>query len=207
MRTQEGFARILLEDYAEKLGEKGTTLAWKILLAAKRQSDIIQDLLAHISVTRSELPLEPVELRGSLEQARADLALELQDRKAEIHGEDLEDAKVLANQSSLHLILLNLLSNAFKFVAPDAAPVVRLSTERRGQFVRLWVKDNGIGIAPDDIGKLFSMFRRLNPNSFPGTGMGLAIVKKAAERMGGQVGVESEPGKGSRFWVELKAAS
>jgi len=207
IRTQEGFARILIEEYGENLGEKGLSVAWRVLQAAKRQSDIIQDLLAHISVTRSELPLEELSLKESVEQARADLALELQDRKAEIKEEDLEDAKIMANRSSLHLVLLNLLTNAFKFVAPDSVPIVRLRTERRGELVRVWIEDNGIGISTEDIGKLFSMFRRLNPNVYPGTGMGLAIVKKAAERMGGHVGVESEPGKGSRFWVELKAAT
>jgi signal transduction histidine kinase len=112
----------------------------------------------------------------------------------------------MANRSSFHLILLNLLTNAFKFVAPDQVPSVTLRAERRGESVRLWVEDNGIGIPEEDIGKLFNMFRRLNPNEYPGTGMGLAIVKKAAERMGGRVGVDSTRGKGSRFWVELKAA-
>ena len=207
LRTQEGFARILVEDYGEKLGEKGLSLAWRVLGAAKRQSEIVQDLLAHISVTRSELPLDALNLKESLEQARADLVLELQDRNAQINDEELQDARVLANRSSLHLVLLNLLTNAFKFVAPEHKPAVKLRTERRGEFVRLWIEDNGIGISAEDIGKLFSMFRRLNPNEYPGTGMGLAIVKKAAERMGGRVGVESEPGKGSRFWVELKAAA
>jgi PAS domain S-box-containing protein len=206
LRTQEGFARILIEDYAEKLGEPGANLAWRVLRAAQRQSDIIQDLLAHISVTRSELPLEPVELKKAFAQARADLELELQDKKAEIHEEELTEIRVIANPSSLHLILLNLLTNAFKFVRPDTAPVVRLWTERRGDSVRLWIEDNGIGISTEDVGKLFRMFKRLNANVYPGTGMGLAIVKKAAERIGGSVGVESEPGRGSRFWVEVKSA-
>jgi PAS domain S-box-containing protein len=206
LRTQEGFARILIEDFGEKLGEQGTNLAWRVLRAAQRQSQIIQDLLAHISVSRSELSLEPVELKEALEQARADLELDLQDKKAEIRVEGLEEATVTANPVSLHLILLNLLTNAFKFVPPNTTPIVRLRTERRGEFLRLWVEDNGIGIAKEDVGKLFGLFHRLNGNIYPGTGMGLAIVKKAAERMGGHVGVESEAGKGSRFWVEIKSA-
>jgi PAS domain S-box-containing protein len=206
LRTQEGFARILIEDYSEKLGSDGAGLAWRVLRAAQRQSDIIQDLLAHISVTRSDLLLEAVGLRGALERARADLALELQDKKAEIHDEEIANAIVVANASSLHLILLNLLTNACKFVRPNTVPVVRLWTQSNGNFVRLWVGDNGIGISPEDRGKLFTMFKRLNADSYSGTGMGLAIVKQAAERMGGRVGVESDSGKGSRFWVDLRSA-
>ena len=206
LRTQEGFARILVEEYGDKLGPEGSDLAWRVLRAAQRQSDIIQDLLAHISVTRSELPLESIELREALDQVRADLALELRDKKAEIRDEEVGDIRVMANASSLHLILLNLLTNGFKFSRPEVTPSVRMNAERRGQLVRLWVEDNGIGIAQEDIGKLFSMFKRLNANAFPGTGMGLAIVKKAAERMGGSVGVESEPGKGSRFWLDIPSA-
>jgi signal transduction histidine kinase len=114
--------------------------------------------------------------------------------------------KVLANPSSLHVLLLNLLTNAFKFVRSESTPEVRLRAEPRGEFMRLWVEDNGIGISQEDIGTLFSMFKRLNSKTYPGTGMGLAIVKQAAERMGGRVGVDSEPGRGSRFWVELKSA-
>ena len=83
----------------------------------------------------------------------------------------------------------------------------RLQTGQRNGFVRLWVEDNGIGIGPRHLGKLFGLFQRLHPiEAYPGTGMGLAIIKKAAERMGGTVGVESEPGQGSRFWVELRQA-
>lgn len=206
LRTQEGFARILVEEYGKQLGEEGATLAWRVLRAARRQSDIIQDLLAHISVTKSEMALEAVELKGAIEQASADLMLELQDKKAEIRDDTAASARVIADPSSLHLILLNLLTNAFKFVQPEKAPVVRLLTQRNGDLVRLSVEDNGIGISAEDIGKLFSMFKRLNGDAYPGTGMGLAIVKKAVERMGGRVGVESEPGRGSRFWLELKAA-
>jgi signal transduction histidine kinase len=74
--------------------------------------------------------------------------------------------------------------------------------------IRLWVQDNGIGIPLEHRGRLFGIFERLHPGAaYPGSGIGLAIVKKAIERMGGRTGVESEPGKGSRFWVELKAAA
>ena len=112
---------------------------------------------------------------------------------------------MLANSASLNLILINLFSNGLKFVPPGVIPNVKAWTETTDGFVRLWVQDNGIGISPQHINKLFIMFQRLHTREeYPGTGIGLAIVKRAAERMGGRVGVESEKDKGSRFWVELK---
>ena len=104
-------------------------------------------------------------------------------------------------------IFANLIGNAIKFIPPSKTPVVSVFTELEKDRVRVWVEDNGIGIAPEHQGKIFDLFVRLHGNtSYSGTGVGLAIVQKGAERMGGRAGVISEPGKGSRFWVELPAA-
>lgn len=94
-----------------------------------------------------------------------------------------------------------------KFVARGVTPRVRIYAEHQAGKVRIWVEDNGIGIAPEAGERIFEAFKRLHSQSeYEGTGVGLAIVRKAVERMGGAVGVESEPGKGSRFWVELQSA-
>jgi signal transduction histidine kinase len=95
------------------------------------------------------------------------------------------------------------LDNAVKFVAQGTKPRVRVYSESNGHGVRLWIEDNGIGINASEQGQLFQMFYRIHTESYPGTGMGLAIVRKAVERMGGEAGVESESGKGSRFWLQL----
>jgi signal transduction histidine kinase len=100
-----------------------------------------------------------------------------------------------------------LLNNAIKFVAPDTKPKIRLWTERRNGEVRFWVEDNGIGIKPEYQHRLFNVFERVHPEKeYEGTGIGLAIVRKAAERMGGKAGVESNGTDGSRFWIQLPAA-
>ncbi len=101
----------------------------------------------------------------------------------------------------------NLISNALKFMPAGVKPQIRISAERSGPHVRLFVEDNGIGIAQGDQERIFGAFERLHgKESYPGTGLGLAIVRRGAERMGGKAGVESESGKGSRFWVQLRAA-
>jgi signal transduction histidine kinase len=99
---------------------------------------------------------------------------------------------------------MNLIGNALKFVAPGTQPAVRICAEERGQTVRLWVEDNGIGIPAGCEAQIFGVFTRLHGDKYPGTGIGLAIVKKAVECMGGHVGVESSLGQGSRFWFELR---
>ncbi len=113
---------------------------------------------------------------------------------------------VLAHQATLGQVLFNLMSNALKFVVPVVPPLVRIRAEEREDFIRVWVEDNGIGIAPDYQNQIFRLFTRLHAQKYPGTGVGLAIVQKGVERMGGKLGVESQLGQGSRFWFELKKA-
>ncbi len=208
LRTQIGFAQVLLEEHGDTLGPEGRKYAGLVLQAAERQSHIITDLMAHINVSRADMPVQPVSLPEAVAKARADLALETEQKEASIDASAINGAQVAANPSSLHLVILNLLTNACKFVPAGSKPKVRLWTSSHDGYVRLWVQDNGIGIDPKDSSRLFGMFQRLHrQDSYPGTGMGLAIVKKAVERMGGHVGAESEVGKGSRFWVDLPAAN
>jgi signal transduction histidine kinase len=110
---------------------------------------------------------------------------------------------VLGNKAGLTQCFSNLLDNAVKFVPAGKTPRVRVWAEERDEVVRLWVEDNGVGIPREQAERVFGMFQQLDRN-YPGTGIGLALVRKVAQRMQGQVGVESEPGNGSRFWLELR---
>ena len=206
IRAQASYARLLLEDFGAQLGAEGSNYAERILGAADRQAELVNDLLAHVSLSKSDLPIMPVDISMVSTQAMSDLAAEAERQEAIV---DLSGVKgtVLANPASLHLIVINLLSNAIKFVRRGVPPEVKAWTEIHDGFVRLIVRDNGIGIPAHHLGKLFAMFQRLHTREqYPGTGIGLAIVKRAAERMKGKVGVDSQEGQGSRFWVELPAA-
>jgi signal transduction histidine kinase len=130
----------------------------------------------------------------------------LQSSEAEIHI-DCDKVVVRGNEAGLTQCFSNLLGNAVKFVPPGGKPWVRVWAEDRGERVRVWVEDHGIGIPQDAHEKIFGMFQRLHrSDAYPGTGIGLALVRKVVLRMGGSVGVESAPGQGSRFWVELPKA-
>jgi signal transduction histidine kinase len=113
---------------------------------------------------------------------------------------------VCGNRALLTQCISNLLGNALKFVREGEAPRVVVRSEKREENVRLWVEDSGIGIRPEYQDRIFGLFKRLHHvDQYPGTGVGLAVVKRAVERMRGTVGLESEYGKGSCFWIELMA--
>jgi signal transduction histidine kinase len=112
-----------------------------------------------------------------------------------------------ANEGYLTQAIANLLSNAVKFVAPGTSPEVRVRAESLGREVRVWFQDNGIGIEPQDQERIFKLLDTVHPETtYEGTGLGLALVRKAVERMNGTIGVVSQPGQGSSFWMELKRA-
>jgi signal transduction histidine kinase len=165
---------------------------------------LIQDLLAYSRVTRSAIQSVPVEPRLLLADLMVQLAPEIKERQADVRIEN-DLGMVLADPVLLTQVFVNLLSNALKFVPRGTAPQVRIWAEPRDGFERICVEDNGIGIDLRYRERLFRLFERLD-SEYPGTGIGLAIVKRAIERMGGRVGFESGATKGSLFWIDVRPA-
>jgi PAS domain S-box-containing protein len=206
LRSMQGFADALLEDHAASLDETGRQYAKRISNSARFMDALLHDLLDYSRLSRAELERGEVDLRRELGGLLDQLEHDIQDKRAEVRLE-LSCHSVAGHPGTLRQILSNLVCNALKFVHPDRAPVVSVRTEKRSGTVRIWVEDNGIGIAPEHCDRIFRLFERLHsPETYPGTGIGLALVRKGAERMGGAAGVESKPGEGSRFWVDLPAA-
>jgi PAS domain S-box-containing protein len=203
LRALQAFGEILREEYTENLDDTGRDYLRRIVASANRMDSLITDALNYSQVVRTELPLEPVD-PGELLKGIIESYPQFQPPRVEV--EILGNFPlVLGNQAGLTQCASNLLGNAVKFVQPGKLPHVRIWAEERGDKVRLWFEDNGIGIPPEQQQRVFVMFQRLSKN-YEGTGVGLALVRKVVERMRGNVGVESAPGQGSRFWVELGKA-
>jgi signal transduction histidine kinase len=206
LRGIQGFAQILLRDYAERLDADGQHYAQRIIESAEQMDTLIQDLLAHSHLSRTELHLQPVDLTPVVAEVLAQLQTELQERAALVTVKE-PLPQVRGHRATLVQVVANLLTNAVKFVRPGVQPRVRIWAEEREERIRLWVEDNGIGIALEQQERIFRVFERLHGiETYPGTGIGLAIVRKGVARMGGRVGVESTPGQGSKFWVEMPKA-
>lgn len=202
-RSMQGFAYLLLEDHGGKLDEEGRDCAKRICASAERMGELILDLLAYARLARAQFRLQRINLGQTVEGALRGFAGEIEVKRATVAVASPFPA-VLGDQTTVEDALANLISNALKFTSPNVTPRIRIWAEEEDDRVRVWVADNGIGIEPQHQERIFGVFERLHQRAaYPGTGIGLAMVRKAMERMGGTVGVESRVGKGSRFWIEL----
>jgi PAS domain S-box-containing protein len=220
LRTIRSFSQIVLAESGDKLESAHRDLLQKVINSAGRLDRLIQDVLIYSRVSREALKIGKVDLEKLVRQI-IDERPELQPPKAEIRVETPLHP-VCGHEAYLTQSISNVLDNAVKFVKADTKPRVRIWSEllavpaspngppeggAKASSVRLWIEDNGIGIAPDAQERMFGIFQRMHDEKeYPGTGIGLAIVRKAVERMGGAAGVESAPGQGSRFWLHLPAA-
>ncbi|PTY04723.1 hypothetical protein DB347_18635 [Opitutaceae bacterium EW11] len=204
LRSIKGYAEVLVQDYAHRLRGEGARYLERIIENGNRMERLVNDVLTLSRISNAKLKLEPVPLQPIVEAVLREYP-NLQSGMAHITIDPMP--VVIGHESLCTQVFSNLLGNAAKFVRPGTHPEIRVTSERQDGSVRVRVKDNGIGISPEFHAKIFGMFERLDPeNRYGGTGIGLAIVRRAVEKMNGRVGVESDGHSGSCFWVELPAA-
>ena len=202
LRAMEGYSKALVVDYQDRLDPVGRAWLDRISRSAHRLDSLIKDVLAYSRVAKGEIELSPVDVEGLIEDIIATHP-EFQPVQARIVVEKPLH-RVLGHEAYLTQCVSNLLSNAIKFGRDGVAPVILIRSERLDGKVRLWFEDNGVGIDPAHQERIFQIFGQVYPEErYSGTGIGLAIVRKAAQRMNGEVGVESQLDKGSRFWLTL----
>lgn len=206
LRTMNGYSQILVEECEGILPPEQFGFVKKIAAGALRLDRLIQDVLNYSVVAKSKFKLQPVDLdqlvRDIIEQYPG---FQLPQADVQIEG---TLPRVMASEAPLTQCISNFIGNALKFVEPGVVPRVRIRAEVKGGDCLIWFVDNGIGIAPADLDRIFGIFVKVHPSdSYAGTGIGLSIVRKAAQKMSGEVGVESVVGSGSRFWLRLKLAS
>jgi PAS domain S-box-containing protein len=205
LRAMSAFAQLLLEDATgHRLSAEAQDYCRRIMTGASRLDTLIREALHYTQAALQQLPMRPVDL-DQLIRGMLDTYPNFHPDQAEVRIEGRLPI-VQGNEALLTQCFSNLLGNAVKFVAPGQKPQVEVGADNSATVARITVRDRGIGIPRHAQSRLFGMFQKLD-NQYEGTGIGLAIVRKVVQRMGGKVGVESEVGEGSRFWVELPLAA
>jgi two-component system sensor kinase FixL len=203
LRAMHSFSQILQEENAHFLDAQANDYLRRIIESAERMDQLITDAFNYTTVLREEMPISPVRPERLLNSI-VESYPQFRPERANIELAP-EFPPVMANRAGLTQCFSNLLTNAVKFAQPGRKPVIRVWGERRQDMVRLCVQDEGVGIASQHQNRIFHMFQKLDTES-TGTGIGLALVRKVVEKMHGTIGVESEPGRGARFWIDLPPA-
>lgn len=204
INTVAQFSALIAEDDGARLSPAGARYLQLIVTGGRRMRAILDGMLEFARLQRQgTVDLRPVELRAVLADVLTGVAGRIVSRQARVDVGALP--RVLGDATTLGLLFQNLVANALKFVPDERSPHVRISASVEGPLVRIAVEDNGIGIEPGDLPKLFEPFQRLHTQRrFEGTGLGLALARQVAEMHDGTITVESTPGQGSRFVVTLQ---
>jgi len=204
LRGIEGYSQLLLDQYRDRLDADGRHFLTSIRRGALTMHELIEDLLAYSRIERQALDIRAIDLPAVVQGVLDGFAHEIQTRGIEIVVQALPP-QIRTDPSGLTLVLRNLVSNALKFTRTAPAPCIRIDAYRHDRHIVLTVADNGVGFDMKYHDRIFEIFQRLHrAEDYPGTGIGLALVRKALQRMGGTVWAVSEPGQGATFHVELR---
>ncbi len=205
LRTVAGFADAMAEDQLSHLDAAGKHQLERIQAAVRDMWDLIESLVEFARIGRRAVKLRSVSLDEVVRMCLDQMRGQIESRKAEVRiVEALGRAD--ADPALLKIAICNLVSNGIKYVEKDVTPHLEISARQSGKITCLLFHDNGIGLKPEDQQRIFTPFVRLHGvEDYPGVGLGLSATRKIVEIMGGQVGVNSTPGQGSTFWVQLQA--
>jgi light-regulated signal transduction histidine kinase (bacteriophytochrome) len=204
LRGIDGYSRLLLEEYADSLDDEGQTFLGNVRKSAEQMNQLIEDLLVYSRMERRGIHTAMVELAPLVEMLIFERQQDIESRRIKIIR-NIPFESVAADVDMMRQVIGNYLDNAIKFSKPDReSPLVEISGYENDAAWTLSVKDNGIGFDPQYHDRIFEIFHRLHRvEDFPGTGVGLAIVRKAVERIGGRVWAQSDLGKGATFFVKI----
>jgi PAS domain S-box-containing protein len=203
LRAINGYSHILLEEYAASLDEEGRRDLENIRRNADRMGDLIDDILDFSRTSRQEMAMQAVNMAAMVREIFDEARAEVPERNIVLRLEgDLPAAR--GDRTMIHQVLTNLITNAVKFTARAAEAVIEISGTVAGDEIIYRVSDNGVGFDMEYAGKLFGVFQRLHgAGDFPGTGIGLAIVKRVVTRHGGRVWAEGKVGEGATIYFTL----
>jgi PAS domain S-box-containing protein len=205
LRGIDGYSQLLQEDYGPQLDDSGRAFLERIRRGVAQMGQLIADLLDYSRLERRALEPGAVAVTPVVEQVLEGFAADLERHGTTVQRE-LEPMTLQVDREALALALRNLVGNAIKFSGDKPQPLLQVGSRTADGHHTLWVRDNGVGFDMQYHDRIFGIFQRLHrAEDYPGTGVGLALVAKAVQRMGGRVRAESAPGQGATFYLEFPA--
>ena len=203
LRGIDGYSRLLVEEYADRLDEEGLQFLGNIRYSTEQMHHLIEDLLTYSRMERRDLNPSTLNIRQLIDELLFEREQEIKAKSVRITVNISHD-HILCDRDSIRQILGNFIDNAVKFTMNESQPSIEITVLKRSGRCQFSVKDNGIGFDPMYHDRIFEIFQRLHRSEdFPGTGIGLALVKKAAGRMNGSTWAESMPGQGATFHLGI----
>ena len=205
LRGIDGYSKILLDEYSGQIDEEGQGFLKNIRSGTEQMQQLIEDMLDFSKLERRSLSVAPIEMRNAVDRILQERAFDLGETAVTL---DVAPGFVLADPEGLAMVLRNLIDNAVKFCRGRKPPTLDIRSRVEDGRHILSIRDNGTGFSMKHHDLIFQIFQRLHrAEEFGGTGVGLAIVKKAMDRMEGRVWAESEPDKGAEFHIDLPCAA
>ncbi|MFC3686406.1 PAS domain-containing protein [Hydrogenophaga luteola] len=203
LRGIDGYSQLLVEEYGEKLDEEGRHFVHRIRHGVQQMGELIADLLEYSRMERRDMAAAPVAIRPLVESILDGFHADIERQGVQVRTR-LDDFTLALDREGISVVLRNLIGNALKFSRDSHPPEVEIGSRLENGRRVLWVRDNGVGFDMKYHDRMFGIFQRLHrAEEFPGTGVGLALVAKAVQRMGGRVWAESAPGAGATFYLEF----